>query len=137
MYADNGFPVSRPPIPAVNIVLLRLSSPVFVRNRLSERCLLARKACLHGHHSRLLLHARLSQPYVRRVHASAECVQWHKGRVRARICRLLGYTGLRPLRIGVLRANKQRLWTNKHRWWAGMFSLHPVFVDSRAVWRGL
>jgi hypothetical protein len=101
-----------------------------------QPCLLARKACLHGHHGRLLLHTRCSQTHILRVHASDECVQGYKHRVQPCTRRLLGYTGVALLCIGVSRANKHGWWTNKHRWWTGLPSLLSAFPDSLAVCRG-
>ncbi len=108
----------------------------FGEKPISQRCLLARKACLHGHDSRLLLHTRCSQTHILRVHASDECVQGHKHRVQPCTYRLLGYTGVALLCTGVSRANKHGWWTNKHRWWTGSPSPLPVFPDSSAVCHG-
>jgi hypothetical protein len=103
---------------------------------ISERCLLARKACLHGHHSRLQRHARRSHPYIGRVHPSSQCLQGYKRHGRTYIRRLQRYTGVGPLYIGVLRANKHRWWTSKHRWWTGITSHFPISTDLSAVCRG-
>jgi len=101
-----------------------------------QPCLLARKACLHAHHGRLLLHLRCSQTHILRVHASDERVQGYKHRVPARIRRLLGYTDVALLCTGVSWTNKHGWWTNKHGWWTGSPSSLPVFPDSSAVYHG-
>ena len=110
-------------------------------------CLLAHKACMHVHHSRLLHRTRCAKPYIHRVHASSECVQGYKHRVQPCTCRLLGYTGVVLLCTGVSRVNKHDWWASKHSWWAnkhgwwankhgcwtGLPSRLPVFPDSSAV----
>ena len=103
-------------------------------------CLLARKACMHVHHSCLLHRTRCAKPCIRCVHASSRCVQRYKRRVTGYTRRLLGYAGVVLLCTGVSRVNKHDWWASKHSWWAnrhgcwtGLPSRLPVFPDSSAV----
>jgi len=79
---------------------------------------------------------RCSQPYVSRVHSSNECVQAYERRVRACPSRLLGYTSIETLYLGVSRANQHDLRTSLQRLWPVMLSLLPAFPDSSATCRG-
>jgi len=99
-------------------------------------CLLARKACLHGRNSCLQRLTRCSQPYIRRVHSSNECVQEYERHGRACPSRLLGYTSIETLCLGVSRANEHGLRTSLQRLWPVMLSRLPSFPDLPAVCRG-
>jgi len=106
-------------------------------------CLLARKACLHARNSCLQGLTRCSQTHIHRVHSSNECVQGYERRVRAYPSRLLGYTSIEMLCLGVSRANEhglrtslQRLWPGMQCSWPGMASRLPAFPDLSAVFRG-
>jgi len=100
-------------------------------------CLLARKACLHGRNSCLQRLTRCSQTHIHRVHSSNECVQAYERRVRAYPSRLLGYTSIETLCLGVSRANEHGLRTSLQRLWPAMASPFPAFPDSSDVCRGL
>ena len=106
--------------------------------------LLARNACLHGRNSCLLGRTRCVNACIRCAQASNECVQGCRRHGRASVRCLQCYSGVAPLCIGVLRANKHRWRPCKHRWrpckhrlWPGMSSLFPIFPDLPAICRGL